>query len=405
MQTLKMAWRNVFRQRRRTLLTVLTMFGGFTLSAISIGWAEGTYNNIIDMFTRNRLGHVQIHGLGYLDKPSLYTTISDYRGVGSIVESTNGVEAWAPRTYSFCLSSVGEKSAGARIVGIDPKLESEATRFETKLIQGSVLSRSRKHEALLGKGLAKSLDADISDELVVVSEGADGSIANDIFRVTGIIATDNAIEDQTALYLHIRDVDELLALDGEVHEIVVIVESLHRVGRVTDSLRERLDTGELEIDPWQVFARSFYIAMKADKQGAWIMLFIITLIVATGVLNTVLMTVLERTREYGVMRALGTRPAQILRLVLSEVAMMALISIAMGSAAALAANYVMSLQGVAMPQPFSYGGVVFDRFYTEVNAQSFWVPALTVIVTALIVSLFPALRAARIRPARAMRMH
>lgn len=127
---LKIAFRNVLRQKRRTILTALTMCGGFTLAAVSIGWSDGSYSYIIDMFTRNRLGHIQIHGKGYLDRPSLYNTIHDYTAVGEKIESIEGVEAWAPRVFCAGLASVGEKSAGVQIIGIDPEREVTATRFD-----------------------------------------------------------------------------------------------------------------------------------------------------------------------------------------------------------------------------------------------------------------------------------
>jgi len=145
--------------------------------------------------------------------------------------------------------------------------------------------------------------------------------------------------------------------------------------------------------------------MQADKQGAWIMLFIVILIVAIGVLNTVLMTVLERTREYGVLRAVGTRPQQILRLVLYEAALMASISIVIGFSLSLLANYILSQHGIPMPQSFTYGGVEFTHYYAEVNAHSLYIPAITVALSAMIVSIFPAIKAARIAPARALRTH
>lgn len=405
MLTWKIAWRNVFRQKRRTILTVLTMCGGFTLSAVSFGWADGTYNNIIDMFTRNELGHIQIHGTGYLDKPTLYNQIENYEQVGAEIGGIPGVETWAPRLYSAGLASVGDKSAGVRIIGIDPLRESEATRFERKVIEGRSLDSLPDHQALLGKGLARTLKAKIGDEVVIVSQGADGSIANDLYHVVGIIESGNTNSDQAAFYLHLKDAQDLLVIENAVHEIAVIVRSLNLVKSLTATINERLAETHLVAAPWQEFARSFYVAMQADKRGNWIMLFIIIMLVAIGVLNTVLMAVLERTREYGVLRAIGTRPLQVFRLVIYEVFSMAVISVIIGCGIGLLVNYLLSLHGVAMPEPFSYGGIVFDRFYTEINAHSFYVPAMAVIFAALIVSIFPALRAARVAPAKALRTH
>ena len=405
MLTFRIAWRNIFRQKRRTILTVLTMFGGFTLSAISIGWADGTYNRIIDMFTRNRLGHIQVHAKGYLDKPSLYKNIVGYDKIVQKIEQIQGVEAWAPRLYSAGLASVDEKSAGVRIIGIDPEHESVATRFEKKIVEGKSFSQVPSHEVILGKGVAKTLKATTGDGIVVVSQGADGSIANDLYTIVGILESGDVALDQSAFYLHLRDAQELLVLEGAIHEIAVIADRLDQVTGLTKRIRETLNDRQLDVASWQEFARSFYVAMQADKQGAWIMLFIVILIVAIGVLNTVLMTVLERTREYGVLRALGTRPQQILRLVLYEAALMASVGIVIGFSLSLLANYILSQHGIPMPQSFTYGGVEFTHYYAEVNAHSLYIPAITVALSAMIVSIFPAIKAARIAPARALRTH
>lgn len=381
------------------------MVGGFALSAISIGWADGTYNNIINMFTRNRLGHIQIHGRGYLDKPTLYNVVTDYQELGEQIGELPHVEAWSPRLYAPGLVSAGSKSAGARIIGVDPVREDAATHFNQKIIQGQPFGESRGGEVILGKGLAKNLKAGLGDELVIVSQAADGSIANDLYRIVGVIQTDDVVTDQSGLFLKLSDAQSLLALEQSAHEIVIMVDRLGQVGATTRRISSILSGQELVAEPWQEFARSFYIAMKADKQGAWIMLFVITLIVAIGVLNTVLMTVLERTREYGVLRAIGTPPSDVFRMILTEVWVMSLVSTVIGLIVSIPVNYFFSIHGVAMPQPFSYGGVEFTHFYTEVNGHSLYIPALTVCVSALVVSVFPALRAARVAPAQALRMH
>jgi putative ABC transport system permease protein len=404
MLTFRIAWRNIFRQKRRTLLTVLTMFGGFALSSLSIGWADGTYNRIIEMFTRNRLGHIQIHAKGYLDKPSLYRSIKDYQAVGRRIEKIKDVEDWAPRVYSAGLASVGDKSAGVQIVGIDPDRETRATHFDRKIVHGKNFSPSASHEVILGKNLAQTLQAKTGDELVIVSQGADGSIADDLYKVVGVIESGDATLDRVSLYLHLKDAQELLVLGKQVQEIAVIAYKLNQVKKLTQRIRQALDDSDLEILPWQEFARSFYTAMQTDKEGSWIMLFIVILVVAIGVLNTVLMTVLERTREYGLMRAIGTRPVQVFKLVVYEVTLMAIIGILLGIALSLPVNYLLSRHGIPMPRSFTYGGMEFTHYYSEVNAPSIYMPAITVIFSAILVSLFPALKAAKVAPARALRI-
>ncbi len=402
---LKLAFRNIFRQKRRTLLTSLTMFGGFALCSFSIAWMDGTYNNIIDMFTRNQLGHIQIHQNEYLDRPALYRTIDDYQKVGLALAGVDRVEAWAPRVYAAGLVSIGSKTAGVRVIGIDPTLETTATRFDKKVKEGKTLSREPSYETLLGKGLAVRLNASIGDEVVIVSQAADGSIANDLYTIAGFVDSGDEMSDQMAMYLHLSDVQELFVLEGRVHEIAIISSSIRGLARTSGEIAQAINRPELTVEPWQVFAKSFYDAMTADQKGNWISLAIITLLVAIGVLNTVLMTVLERTREYGLMRAIGTSPWMVFRLVLTEVSLMAVMSVIAGAVIATGVNYWLSINGVAMPTSIDFGGMTFSHAYTEINVRSYVIPLLCVILSAIFISVFPALKAARTQPATAMRYH
>ena len=401
----KIALRNTMRQKRRTIFTALTMFGGFVLASIAVGWAGGTYSYVIEMFTRNQLGHIQIHGQGYLDKQSIYNTIGGYQRIGEAVESVTGVEFWTPRLFAAGLASVAEKSAAIQVKGIDPGKENLTTRFDKKIIDGNTFSDNAASEAILGKGLAKVLEADLGDEVIIVSQAADGSIANDLFKIIGIVDSGDEISDRMSLYLHLQDAQELFVLYNQIHEIAIVIDDLDNVDKLTSEIRTKLNNAELSVDPWQEFAKSFYYAMQADLEGLWIMLLVVMIIVAVGVLNSVLMTVLERTREYGVQRAIGTRPRQIFWQVILEVNVVAVASIVIGIVISVIVLHLLSIHGIKMPSSFTYGGVEFSQMYTEVNAQSIYIPAITVLMAATLVSIFPALRAARIKPAKAMRIH
>lgn len=405
MLTFRIAFRSIFRQKRRSLLTALTMVGGFVLASFSIAFMEGTYNHVINQFTRNSLGHIQIHHGDYTERPSLYKTIDEYREVGDAVGSTPGVIAWAPRIYSGGLSSLGDKSAGARIIGIDPQKEEAATGFTKKLRQGHTFSETAAHEAILGQGLADILSARLGDSIVVLSQGADGSLANDMYEMVGTVETGNQMDDISSFYLHLADAQELLVLSGQVHEIAIICEELDELGMVAADIRSGLENDSLSVETWHQFARQFYQAMMADKQSSWIPLTIIIIVVAIGVLNTVLMTVMERRREYGLLRAVGTGPAQVFGLVLLETGFLALMSIAVATVISLIANHTMSIHGLTLGETISYGGMDFSTYYTELNLRSFWLPGLSVFGSALLVAIFPALKAAHTKPARTMRMH
>ena len=401
----KIAFRNIFRQKRRTILTALAMIVGFALLSLTIGLSDGAYGNIIAMFTRNRIGHIQVHRDGYLDKPSLYKTIDNAAAVGETIQSIGGVEAWTPRVYGAGLGSVGEKSTAVQIIGVDVTRETATTRFDQKVVEGSTLSETPSHEAIIGKGLAKIVSATVDSEIVIVSQGADGSIANDVYKIVGIAESGDDITDRVACYLHIEDAQELLVLTERVHEIVVIVSNINRVDKITSTIETQLNDSTLDVAPWQVVAKSFYRAMRTDQQGDAISRLVIMLIVAIGVFNTVLMSVLERTREYGVLKAVGTKPVQIFWLVVCEVVIIALGSICVGALLGTLLNYLLSVYGITYPQEITYGGMKLKTLYAEVNVRCLVIPAITVMLSATIVSLFPAIKAARIMPAKAMRTH
>ena len=400
----KIAFRNIFRQKRRTILTVLTMLGGFALCAVSYGWSDGTYNNIIDLFTRNQIGHIQIHREGYLDRPSLYKTIKDTARLEDLLHRQPGVEAWSPRVFSAGLASVGDKTTGARILGVDIARESAMIRLDDKVTEGRLPS-DESHEALVGEGLVKTLGADLGDTVVVVSQGADGSIANDLYTIVGTVSSGDKFLDQVSLYLTLAEAQELLVLQGRIHELAITCDDLHQVDRIAAEISGAVNNPDLAVATWKEVASSFYQAMMADKEGNWIMLFIIVLLVAVGVLNTVLMSVLERVREYGLLRAIGTSPIGIFKLVTTEVVFMALIGIALGCVVAFITNSILSVHGLSLTTPFTYGGIEFKEMNAEINARSFYIPAIAVFFSAFLVSIFPAVKAARTPPARAMRMN
>ncbi len=402
---LKIAFRNVFRQRRRSLLTALTMLGGFVLASLSIAWGDGTYGDVIRAFTHNRLGDIQMHAARYVDNPSINATLHQYDIIGEKIAGVPHVQNWAPRVLAGAMASVGSETTMGQIIGIDPERENATTEFDRKIIAGRGFSRESRNEALLGKGLSQLLHADVGSQIVIVSQAADGSIANDLYTVVGLTQSGDEIRDRTDCYLRLADAQSLLVLPGQVHEIAVTVDDTGDVRAAAAQIKAVLNDPAIVVEPWQEFAREFYRAMEADLQGLWIMLFIIGMIVAVGVLNTVLMAVLERRREYGLLLALGTRPADLFRMVILESGFLAFASVAAGAIIALVLNYGLSIHGLVLSQPYSYGGMNFERFRTQLNLRSFLIPAATVLLTAGIVAIFPALKAARTDPARSMRMH
>lgn len=417
---LKLAWRNVFRQKRRTILTLLTMTGGFFLSSLSIGWMDGSYSSIIMFFTNNRTGQIQVHHEGYLEDPSIYSTVNDYQAVGAFLDSIPGVRIWAPRIYSGALLAVRPSGAGsgnvfsnsaaASVVGIDPAMEQAATNFSDRIVNGEMLTASAADtsyaatgQIILGKELSIILEASVGDSLVMLSQAADGSSADRMYVIRGIVSSGNADIDRNTCYITLSDAQILFALQGKVHELAVMTNSLNAVDELTVEISAGLSGRDLETDSWKTFAKEFYNGMKADEESLKVMIFVIVLVAAMGVLNTILMMVLERRREFGVMKALGTKSGFIVKMIVLEANIMGIISIITGSILSTGGLLFLSKHGLVMDPPLNYGGTVFREMIASITPECYWIPAICVIITASTVSFLPALKAAHTKAAKTLR--
>ena len=399
---LKIALRNIFRQKRRSILTGLTMTGGFILLSAALSISHGTYDKVINLFTKAYSGHIQIHKKGYIDKPSIYKNFKNIENISSKIENLTGFVSWSPRVFSGALAFLGKKTTAVKMIGIDPLKESLTTSITQKVKEGRYLSSRVSNEMIIAGGLADILKAKLGDEIVLISQGADGSIANDSFKIVGFTSGDVGSAQRINCYVHIEKAQEFLVLEKRYHEISILLSSYELARKTTKTLIEKMGTEELDIKPWQVVQKNFYAAMQADKKGMWIALFIIIIIVALGVLNTVLMEILERTPEYGVLKALGTRPKGVFALIVIETLFLALISVLLGFILSLTVNYLLMKHGYDYPQSVEMGGLIISTMYGSIKPMTFIYPAIITLATSIIVSLIPALRAARIAPIKAI---
>lgn len=415
----KLAWRNIFRQKRRTILTILTMTGGFVLSSLAIGWMDGSYGGMILFFTNHRTGQIQVHKDGYLNDPSIYDTIDDYMYAGEQIEAIDDVRAWAPRIYTGALLAsraqnsppgIYANSAATSVIGIDPFMEQRATDFSDQITDGRMLAVSAADSSLratgqmlLGRELAITLNVAVGDSLILFSQAADGSSADRRYIVTGIVFTGNTELDRTTCYITLADAQLLFALENRVHEFAVMTSTLGDVEKAAEQIAAATDSLGLSTASWKVFAREFYNGMQADEASLKIMLAIIIAVAALGVLNTILMMVLERRREFGVMKAIGTQPKSIVKMIVLEAGIMGLVSVVLGSILSTIGLMILSKHGMILDPPLDYGGFTFREMVASITPGCYWIPAVCVMVTALIVSLIPAVKAAHTDAAKSMR--
>ncbi len=402
---LKLAYRNIFRQKRRSFFTILSIMGSFVLCSMAIGLVYGTYGKVINTFTSGHSGHIQIHAPGFLERPSLFKNIKDVDSIIEVLskhqEKYKEIKAFSPRVMSSVLSSLGEKTTGAKIFGITPSLEVKTTTMNQKIEQGRFLNDEINNEVVLGHALAKILDAKIGDSLILMTQAADGSMANDSFKVVGIFKESSDSMEARHIYMNLEYAQDFLVMGKRVHEIAISVGNFNEAEKISQSLS--LDIKNFDVSPWQVIEAEFYKAMKADQTGIWINLGILIFIVSIGVLNTVLMTILERTREFGILKAIGTRPRDIFIMVVMETGMLAFVSISIGLVFALAINFKLSTLGIPYPMPIEIGGMALHHLYSEVTFFNLWIPAVVVTLSSVGVSIIPALRAAQIVPVIAIR--
>lgn len=403
----KLAIRNVLRNRHRSLLTILSMGGGFFLLCTMISFTEGSYSNMIDIFTGDQVGHVQVHKGDYLTRPSLYKTL-DAKALIPQLLTSDEVTAIAPRIYSPSLAYGKNKTYPAKVIGIAPELEAKATRLKNKIHQGHYLTNSMTDEgyfpAMIGYSLAKNLQLSLGDELVLISQGIDGSIANDIFIISAIIGNANSNE-RLNVYLSIPAIASFLSIADDmsaVHELVIALSHQNQAMPFATQWQQKLINEELSVDPWQVIESTFYNGMQADKSGNYVSLGIIIFIISIGVLNTVLMGTLERTREFGVLKAIGTRPKTIFSMIMLESFLLAFASGILGFIFAMPLVYWLSTAGLSLAEPIDMGGIMFDSIQAELTVFSVLTPLTVIIGTTLLVSLIPAIRAAKISPLQAL---
>jgi|TARA_Y100000310_G_scaffold340180_1_gene435070 ABC-type lipoprotein release transport system permease subunit len=404
----KLAYRNILRQRRRSILTALSMTGGYILCSFTISLLDGTWGNLVDYFTRDHTGHIQIHAGNYLDRPKLYKSIKERSYLEAVLTQEEDVQSFAPRVFAPALAYAGDKNTSVTVIGVDPSLEKNTSMLSSKVKEGNYFSdpliTDGYYPAIVGLGVADSLNLGIGDEIILISQGADGSIANDIYLVSAKVGTKTSNERQS-VYLPITAAQEFLSMGIGVHEYALLLndsdESLPVAAKLTSALQDR----DWVVSPWQKVEEAFYKSMQADKRGGHVMLGIVVFLVCIGVLNTVVMSVLERTREFGVLRAIGTKPSKIMAMIIMETSILALFSCLLGLIIATPLNMWFTFEGLALPEPMDVGGILYERMKGELSVKVFALPLLVVVASAAAVSILPSIRAARITLVDALGSH
>jgi len=410
---LRLGWRNLWRNPRRSLLTIGAVAVAFAVLILLVGLVEGIARQMVANGTRLMLGHLQIHDADYLPGRSLHDTLGGPEGTDlpallAAVERAPGVRVAAPRVQGFGLLSTGPRSAGAQLVGLDPGREARVTTLLGALVEGRGLAGASPRSVLLGKTLAEELAARVGDEVAVVTQAADGTIGNELWRVAGLVQTGLGALDRSLALVAIGDLQALMGLaPSRIHEIAARLDdpegaeaaaaTLERSGALPAHARAR---------SWRRLAPELVDYVALLRGSNWMTILIIGLFAAFGVLNTMLMAVFERTRELGVLASLGVRPRQVLGIVVAESACLAAVGLATGlGLGALGMTYLIrhGWDVTRWTEGITVAGVLFDPV---MRAAWDWPGTARVAATlagiTVLAGLLPALRAAGMKPVEAL---
>jgi ABC-type lipoprotein release transport system permease subunit len=408
----RIGWSNLWRNPRRTVITVTGLALGMVMLAFTVSLTVGMSRDLIDQGTGLLLGHVQIHARGYRPDRSIFDTIpGDGVQLAAQLRKQPGVLGAASRVNGYGLVSAGEQSAGADLLGVVPELEAEVSTLSRHVVAGTFLQtggKAQRHQIVIGERLARTLAITPGDELVVLTQATDGSLGNDVYRVTGLFRTGVDQLDGGLVVMSLDDLQELLALPHpRIHEIAVRSADPATARALAARLAQHIAQEDIEVAAWPVLAPDIAAYVAMSDGWMWILYAIVLTLAAMAVLNTMLMAVFERFREFGVLTALGMRPRHIILLVVSEVAGLAVVSLAAAVLLGTPLIHWLVTSGVDLSRitgGFTMLGVAIGPVLRGAwVVREFLLSAALLVGFALLGGLYPAARAAAVNPARLTR--
>jgi ABC-type lipoprotein release transport system permease subunit len=401
MSILRMAWRNVWRNRRRTLVTVGATTLAFTVmvlySSLLQGYMKSMENNLLDL----EMGDVQIHDSEYGHDPSLYSSVEEARDLLARFDD-KGFPASA-RLLGFGLGAAAEASAGVRIRGVEVARDARVSRIGERVRDGAWLAEEEPYDVVLGSQLARTLVVEPGDELVLLSQASDGSTANDLFVVRGVLYPVAEGVDRAGVFMTEAAFRQFYVFPVGAHEIIVRrpegmdLETL--AGAVAAIAEGR------RVETWRELSPTLASMLDSVKGLMVVVFLIIYIAIGILILNAMLMAVFERIREFGVLKAIGYAPSKVFLIILSECAIITGLAIIAGLVLCVPGLWLLVNVGIDMGQlgGMAMMGVVLDPVWRGiVDPSVFTVPLVTLLFIVGLAALYPATKAAWISPIRAI---
>jgi len=404
----KMAWRNVWRNTRRTILTIGAIAFASMLLVFMLSFQFGSYETMINTAVKIQTGHLQIQAREYRTKKSIRQVVPDPARIIEILKSIPGLTAYAGRGQAFSLVSSNERTYGVAVTGVDPVREARVSRLKALVRQGDYLTDADTDQALVGSLLAQNLRVGLGDELTLLGQGRDGSIAATVVRVKGIFSAGIGDFDRSTVHIPLQTFQEVYAMHGAVHEVVVIADSLGSVATIKTGIAAHLAAADLKealtVLDWDELMPGLQQSIAMDLIGGLIFYLLLVLVVAFSILNTFMMAIFERTREFGVLMAIGTTPGRLTKVLLIESITMTLIGIGTGIIAGSLVTLYYQAYGIdfsGASELLSQFGIT-GRMYPRLSWLSALSGPLGVLIITFLAALYPALKVRRLQPVEAM---
>jgi ABC-type lipoprotein release transport system permease subunit len=310
---LKLAWRNLWRNKRRTLISISSVAFAVLFSAVISSFQKGTWDHMVDNIIRYYLGYAQVHHKGYWDDQSLENT---FEATKVPLELAGQFEV-TPRLESFALASTGTVTRGVLVAGIDPATEDRMTGLSRRLISGNYIE-ANDEGALLAEGLAKLLNLKIGDTLVLVSQGYQGSNAAGMFPVKGIVKFGAPDLNKQLLFLSLPQAQYFYGTGERLTSLAVNLKSRDMLPQTVRSMRHLLPEEQFEIKDYKELMPELMEAQELDTASAMLILWVLYALIAFGLFGTILMMTRERSYEFGVLTAIGTKRSTLSGMLFSE---------------------------------------------------------------------------------------
>ncbi|HOD16035.1 MAG TPA: ABC transporter permease [Spirochaetota bacterium] len=402
-----LGWRNVWKNRRRTVLTLLTIMVGCAMIIFMKSVQKGAFGKMVEDAVAANTGHIQVHEKGYRENTSIdYALLPDNR-LEEALRSAETIASYSMRVNAAGFVASGNTTEGAAIQAVDPERERTVTDLHTHVLPGGRYLRKEDSKSIvMGEVLAGNLGVKVGDTISMISQGFDGSVAAASLTVVGLFRTRNPEYDNNLVIMPLAQAMETFTMMGYVNSVAIRLKDGMTMEETRDLLRRSLGTEKLEIMGWDELMPDMVQFIDMKHFGTYIFEFILFTIVAFGVMNTIQMSVYERVREFGIMMAIGTRPEKIRRMVAAESFMIALMGVLLGSmlGSALALYFTCHpLDYSSLAGQMKVWGVSITTFPARLEASNILNTSGIMLAVCILFTIIPARYASRLRPIEAIR--